>query len=172
MSFFGIRNIVKTSVKKVFGLEEGTTSYAPPSAPPSKRPSPRPRAVEEPEERPEDASAADAEGATPAASEEDSSTAAEAPSASAGDSGDEAEGPELSMEAVQEVLDDMVRPALQGDGGDITLLRIEDSSIYVQLVGACSTCPSSVMTMKLGVEALLREEFPSMKELVDVGAEA
>ena len=77
-------------------------------------------------------------------------------------------GPPLTTEAVQEILDDMVRPALQGDGGDISLIRIEDNNIYVKLVGACSTCPSSVMTMKLRVEALLKEEFPSMNELVDV----
>ena len=62
----------------------------------------------------------------------------------------------------------MVRPALQGDGGDISLIKVEDNSIYVRLVGACSTCPSSIMTMKMGVEALLREEFPSLNELVDV----
>ncbi|RME21594.1 MAG: NifU family protein [Deltaproteobacteria bacterium] len=72
------------------------------------------------------------------------------------------------MEAVQEILDDMVRPALQGDGGDITLLRIEGPDVYVRLVGACSTCPSSIMTMKMGVEALLREEFPQMRELIQV----
>ena len=51
---------------------------------------------------------------------------------------------------------DMVRPALQGDGGDITLIKIENNDIYVRLVGACNTCPSSIMTMKMGVEALLR----------------
>ena len=78
------------------------------------------------------------------------------------------EGPEITLEAVQEILDDMVRPALQGDGGDISLIKIESNDIYVRLVGACSTCPSSIMTMKLGVEALLKEEFPSMNELIDV----
>ena len=72
------------------------------------------------------------------------------------------------MDAVQEILDDMVRPALQGDGGDISLIKIEEQNIYVRLVGACNTCPSAVMTMKMGVEALLREEFPSMKELIQV----
>ena len=62
----------------------------------------------------------------------------------------------------------MVRPALQGDGGDITLLRIEKNDIYVKLVGSCSTCPSSILTMKAGVEALLKEEFPSMNQLIQV----
>ena len=72
------------------------------------------------------------------------------------------------MEAVQEILDDMVRPALQGDGGDISLVKIEENDIYVRLVGACNTCPSSIMTMKMGVEALLREEFPKMRELIQM----
>ena len=77
---------------------------------------------------------------------------------------------EFTMDDVQEILDDMVRPALQGDGGDITLVKIEDNDVYVRLVGACNTCPSSIMTMKMGVEALLREEFPSMRELIQMDA--
>jgi len=81
---------------------------------------------------------------------------------------DDTAGALLSMEAVQEILDDMVRPALQGDGGDISLLKIEDANIYVRLVGSCSSCPSSIMTMKMGVEALLKEEFPMMKDLIQV----
>jgi Fe-S cluster biogenesis protein NfuA len=72
------------------------------------------------------------------------------------------------METVQELFDEMVRPALQGDGGDISLIKIESNNVYVKLVGACSTCPSSIMTMKMGVEALLKEEFPGMGDLVDV----
>ena len=43
------------------------------------------------------------------------------------------------------------------------LVKVEDENIYVRLVGACSTCPSSVMTMRMGVENLLNEEFPSLK---------
>lgn len=74
----------------------------------------------------------------------------------------------LSMDKVQEVLDEMVRPALQGDGGDITLVRIEANNIYVRLVGSCKSCPSSVATMRMGVEALLKEEFPAMNELIQV----
>ena len=74
----------------------------------------------------------------------------------------------LSMDAVQAVLDDMVRPALQADGGDITLVKIEDDSVHVRLVGACGSCPSAVMTLRVGVESVLREEFPAMKELVQV----
>jgi Fe-S cluster biogenesis protein NfuA len=81
---------------------------------------------------------------------------------------DDVAGPALDSAAVQVILDEMVRPALQGDGGDITLLRIENNDIYVKLVGSCSTCPSSILTMKAGVEALLKEEFPSMNQLIQV----
>lgn len=74
----------------------------------------------------------------------------------------------FNVENVESVLDDMVRPALNADGGDITLIRIENDDVFVKMIGACSTCPSSIMTMKMGVERLLQEEFPQMGELVNV----
>ena len=77
-------------------------------------------------------------------------------------------GPAITFEAIEELMNEMVRPALQGDGGDITLIKVENNDVYVKLVGACSTCPSSIMTMKMGVEALLKEEFPAMGQLIQV----
>lgn len=77
-------------------------------------------------------------------------------------------GPALDPVVIQELLDDMVRPALQSDGGDITLIKVDGMDVHVQLVGACSTCPSSIMTMKMGVEALFREEFEGFGELIQV----
>ncbi|MCP4804788.1 MAG: NifU family protein [Proteobacteria bacterium] len=74
----------------------------------------------------------------------------------------------ISAVEVQDLLDDMVRPALQADGGDINLVRVDGMDVYVKLVGACTTCPSSVMTMKMGVEALFKEEFPGFGELIQV----
>lgn len=74
----------------------------------------------------------------------------------------------LTPENVEAVLDELVRPALNADGGDITLVAIEGSDVHVRLVGACNTCPSSVMTMKMGVERLLQEEFPDMGDLIQV----
>jgi len=91
-----------------------------------------------------------------------------AQTATALDDDDDTAGMALTLENVQEILDDMVRPALQGDGGDISLVKIEDDNVYVKLVGACNTCPSATATMKLGVEALFREEFPAMKDLIQV----
>ena len=80
------------------------------------------------------------------------------------------EGP--TVEAVQVLLDDLVRPALQMDGGDITLIKVEEGDVYVELVGACSSCPSSVMTMKLGVERLLEDELPGFRSLIDITSAA
>ena len=166
MALFGIRNALKSGLKKALG-------QAPPPPAPAPAPTPVQAAVPEPEPEPEPEAtpapaadaAADAAPAEDADTTEAAADASEAP-ASTMDDADDTAGPPITLEAVQEILDDMVRPALQGDGGDITLLKVEDNNIHVKLVGACSTCPSSIMTMKMGVEALLREEFPSMKELV------
>ena len=76
--------------------------------------------------------------------------------------------PTLDRAAIQQVLDDMVRPALQSDGGDIELVRIEGNDLYVSLVGACRTCPSALVTMRMGVERLLKEEFPTLGEVIQV----
>lgn len=80
--------------------------------------------------------------------------------------------PALTVDEVQSVLDEMVRPALQADGGDITLVKVENNDVYVALVGACQSCPSSIMTMKMGVEQLLHDTFPQMGALIQVGAGA
>ena len=77
------------------------------------------------------------------------------------------DGMELNIENVEEIIDEYIRPGVAADGGDIQLLKIEDNDVYVKLTGACQSCSSAIMTMKMGVEALLREEFPSMRELID-----
>lgn len=108
------------------------------------------------------------EAAAPAPVEGSDQAPADHAGPPASDPSDDTAGEALTLEAVQEILDDMVRPALQGDGGDIALLKVEDNDIYVKLVGSCSSCPSSIMTMKMGVEALLKEEFPMMRQLIQV----
>ena len=77
--------------------------------------------------------------------------------------------PGLSFDAVQAVLDDLVRPAVQSDGGDVVLVKVEGNDVYVQMVGACDGCGSAPITLRLGVERLLHEEFPTMGRLVEVG---
>ncbi|RNC70739.1 MAG: NifU family protein [Desulfuromonadales bacterium] len=72
------------------------------------------------------------------------------------------------LEDVKKVLD-MVRPALQADGGDVELVEItEDGVVKVKLVGACGHCPMSTMTLKMGIERTLKEKVPGVKEVVSV----
>ena len=78
----------------------------------------------------------------------------------------------LTLDNVQAVFDELVRPALQADGGDITLVKVEDNNVYVELIGACSTCPSATMTMKMGIEQMLHDEFPDLGELINVAGES
>ncbi len=60
------------------------------------------------------------------------------------------------------------RPALQADGGDVELVDVKDGVVTVRLIGACGGCPMSGMTLKMGVERVVREEVPEIKELVAV----
>lgn len=69
---------------------------------------------------------------------------------------------------VQEVLE-LVRPALQADGGDVELVDVTDDGVVsVKLTGACGSCPMSTMTLKMGIERTLREKIPEVKEVVQV----
>ncbi|TRO81228.1 NifU family protein [Trichloromonas acetexigens] len=67
---------------------------------------------------------------------------------------------------VQEALN-LVRPALQADGGDVELIDVtEDGIVKVRLQGACGSCPMSTMTLKMGIERTLKEKVPGVKEVV------
>ncbi len=71
-------------------------------------------------------------------------------------------------EQVQEVLE-LIRPALQADGGDVELVDVTDDGIVsVRLTGACGSCPMSTMTLKMGIERTLTEKIPQVKEVVQV----
>ncbi|HSP79817.1 MAG TPA: NifU family protein [Myxococcaceae bacterium] len=61
-----------------------------------------------------------------------------------------------------------MRPAGAMDGGDITLDRFEDGIVYLHMRGACSGCPSSTATLKMGIEGRLREAVPEVTEVVSV----
>lgn len=62
-----------------------------------------------------------------------------------------------------------VRPYLQSDGGDISLVDLTDDLIVkVQLKGACGCCPYSIQTLKAGVETVVKKEVPEIKEVVAV----
>ena len=63
---------------------------------------------------------------------------------------------------------DRVRPALQADGGDVELVEVKDGVVSVRLTGACGGCPMATMTLKNGIESIIREEVPEVKEVVAV----
>jgi len=58
-----------------------------------------------------------------------------------------------------------IRPMLQRDGGDIELVEVNDGVVKVRLTGACKGCPMSQMTLKQGVERILKQEVPGIKEV-------
>ena len=61
-----------------------------------------------------------------------------------------------------------VRPALQADGGDVELVDVKDGVVKLRLTGACGGCPMAAMTLRDGIERVLREEVPEVKEVVSV----
>lgn len=58
-----------------------------------------------------------------------------------------------------------IRPLLQRDGGDIELVEVSDGVVKVRLTGACKGCPMSQMTLKQGVEKMLKQEVPGLREV-------
>ncbi|HIE12773.1 MAG TPA: NifU family protein [Desulfotomaculum sp.] len=63
---------------------------------------------------------------------------------------------------------DRIRPYLQRDGGDVELVAVEDGVVKVRLKGACSGCPMATMTLKHGIERILKQMVPEVKEVVAV----
>jgi len=61
-----------------------------------------------------------------------------------------------------------IRPALKADGGDVELVSVKDGVATVRLTGACGSCPMSTMTLRMGVERVIKKEVPEIKELVAV----
>ena len=74
-----------------------------------------------------------------------------------------------TYERVEKVLE-KIRPYIQSDGGDITLVSVDEAAgiVKVSLSGACGTCPSSTATLKGGVERMVKQEIPEINEVVAV----
>ena len=74
------------------------------------------------------------------------------------------------VKQIKELLDTRVRPAVAMDGGDIIYQRFEDGIVYLHMQGACSGCPSSTATLKMGIENMLKHYVPEVVEVrpVDV----
>ena len=73
----------------------------------------------------------------------------------------------LTIENVERVLDEL-RPYLMADGGNVEVVEIDGPIVKVRLQGACGSCPSSTMTLKMGIERKLREAIPEVDEVVQV----
>jgi Fe-S cluster biogenesis protein NfuA len=71
------------------------------------------------------------------------------------------------QDKVKDVLD-KVRPYLVRDGGNVELVAIDGGTVKVKLVGACAGCPMSKLTLKNGIERILKQEIPEVKEVVAV----
>jgi len=59
-----------------------------------------------------------------------------------------------------------IRPALKADGGDVELIDVREGVVSVRLIGACGGCPMSTMTLRNGIERILKQDVPEVKEVV------
>ena len=83
---------------------------------------------------------------------------------------EEHDGPDKHIVAqITELLDTRVRPAVAQDGGDITFHGFDQGVVYLHMRGACAGCPSSTMTLKMGIENLLKHYVPEVSEVRPVG---
>ncbi len=74
----------------------------------------------------------------------------------------------MLKEKVEKALE-KVRPMLQADGGNVDLVEVTDAGVVkLKLKGACGCCPMSQMTLKMGIERILKQEVPEVKEVVSV----
>ena len=74
----------------------------------------------------------------------------------------------IDQEKLESVLN-KVRPAIQADGGDVELVKIrEDNVVEVRLTGACRGCPMATLTLKAGIERIVKDEIPEVVEVISV----
>lgn len=70
------------------------------------------------------------------------------------------------VQQIENILDETIRPGLQGDGGDLAVVKYEDNKLYVHYEGACGTCPSSTSGTLMAIEGILREQFNEKIEVI------
>jgi Fe-S cluster biogenesis protein NfuA len=76
------------------------------------------------------------------------------------------DGSEPSLRAKVEEILDLIRPAIQSDGGDVELVEVSDDGVVlVRFQGACASCPSSSITLQVGIERQLKERLPEVKRV-------
>jgi Fe/S biogenesis protein NfuA len=69
---------------------------------------------------------------------------------------------------VQDVLDQHINPGVAGHGGSVKLERLENDTIYISMGGGCQGCASSQLTLKMGVERMIKEQVPEIKQIMDM----
>lgn len=72
------------------------------------------------------------------------------------------------VQKIEEILDHTVRPGLQGDGGDIEVVKYEENKLYVFYQGACGTCPSATSGTLMAIEGILKDEFNPDIEVIPI----
>ncbi|AGH96528.1 NifU family protein [Pseudobdellovibrio exovorus] len=70
------------------------------------------------------------------------------------------------LQRIEEILDRTIRPGLQGDGGDIEVVKFEDNKVYVIYQGACGTCPSATTGTLMAIDGILKDEFDPSVEVI------
>jgi Fe/S biogenesis protein NfuA len=68
---------------------------------------------------------------------------------------------------VQELIDTMINPAVAGHGGFVELIDVQDNRVYLQMGGGCQGCGAADVTLKAGIERLIKEEIPEVSEVLD-----
>ena len=68
---------------------------------------------------------------------------------------------------VQDLIDNMINPAVAGHGGFVDLIDVKDNKVYLQMGGGCQGCGAADITLKSGIERLIKEELPEVEEVLD-----
>jgi Fe/S biogenesis protein NfuA len=71
------------------------------------------------------------------------------------------------MVKVQELIDNSINPAVAGHGGFVQLLDVKDNKVYLQMGGGCQGCGAADITLKSGIERMIKEEIPEIEEVLD-----
>ena len=71
------------------------------------------------------------------------------------------------MTKVQELIDSTINPAVAGHGGFVQLVEVKENKVYLQMGGGCQGCGAADVTLKAGIERLIKEELPEIEEVLD-----
>ncbi|OFZ27244.1 MAG: hypothetical protein A2381_03570 [Bdellovibrionales bacterium RIFOXYB1_FULL_37_110] len=69
---------------------------------------------------------------------------------------------------IEALMDEQVRPALGAHGGNVEIVEVKDNIVYLKLTGGCQGCAGARMTLKNGVERIIKDKYPEIEEVVDV----